>query len=66
MGLKSESTGNNNKKVEKMWNYCSDDTVVFPKLNKMEKNDIDGESGAQLITSINVFSTWMLSQPKTV
>ena len=41
MGLKSESTGNNKKKVEKMWNYCSDDTVVFPKLNKIEKNDID-------------------------
>ena len=37
MGFKSESTGNEYKKVEKMRNYFSDDTGAFPKLNNMEK-----------------------------
>ena len=66
MGLKPESTGNSYKKVETMWNYCSEDTRAFPKLNKMDINDIEGASGMQLVTSLNVFSTWILSQPKTV
>ena len=64
MGMKSESTGSNYKKAQKMWNNCSDDTGAFPKLNKMEKNDIEGASGKQLATSLIVFSIWMLSEPK--
>ena len=31
MGLKSECTGKNCKKVENMWNDLSDDTGAFPK-----------------------------------
>ena len=48
MGLKSESTGENNKKVEKMWNYCSDKTRAFPNLNKMDK----------MIFSVQVVHSW--------
>ena len=47
-----------------MYNDCSDDNGALPKLNKMQKNHIDGESGNQLSTSITVFSTWMLSELK--
>ena len=61
----SESTVNSYKKVEKMWNHCSDNTRAFPKINKMERNYIYGTSGTQLVTSIN-FSTWMLGQQKKV
>ena len=35
MVMKSESTGRNCNKPEKMWKNCSDDTGDFPKLNKM-------------------------------
>ena len=66
MWLKSDSTIINYKKVEKMWNYFSDDTGAFPKLNKMDKNDIEGASGTQLVTSLNIFSTWMLNKFRTV
>ena len=66
MGLKPESTGKNYKKVENMWNDWSDDTGAFPKINNAEKNDIQGASGAQLVTSLNIFSTWMLSQSNKV
>ena len=62
MVLKPESTGNNYKKVEKVWNDFSCDTGAFPKMNNMEKNDIKGASEAQLVTSLNVFSAWMMSQ----
>ena len=48
-----------------MWNNCSDDTGAFTQLNKMEKNDIEGESGTQLAISITVFSTCILSESKT-
>ena len=37
MEMKSYSTGNNNKKAEKMWNNFSDDIGAFPKLNNIEK-----------------------------
>ena len=47
-----------------MWNDCLDDTGDFPKLNKTEKNDIEGASGAQLEISPTVLSTWMLSESK--
>ena len=66
MGLKTESTGNNWHKVEKMWNDLSDNTGGFPKMNKMEKNDIEVASGIQLVTSLNIFSTWMMIQSRTV
>ena len=49
-----------------MWNDCSEDVGAFAKLNNMEKNDIKGASEAQLVTSLNVFSAWMMSQQKTV
>ena len=45
-----------------MWNDCSEDVGAFAKLNNMEKNDIKGASEAQLVTSLNVFSAWMMSQ----
>ena len=53
MGFKSEPIGKNYKKVENMWNNFSDDTGAFPKLKKMEENDIEGANGMQLVTSIN-------------
>ena len=31
------NTEKNYRNAEKMWNYCSDDTGAFPKLNNMEK-----------------------------
>ena len=65
-GLKSDSTGNSYKKLEIMCNDCSDDTGAFPKLKNTEINYIDGASGVQLVTSLNFFRTWMLSQFKTV
>ena len=65
MILKSEYTGNNNNKVENMWNDSSDNTGDFHKLNNMDKNDIEGASGTQLVTSLNIFSTWMRSESKT-
>ena len=37
MVLKSDTSGSNNKKVENMWNNCSDDTGDFSKLNNMIK-----------------------------
>ena len=49
-----------------MWNDCSDETGDFTNMNQIEKNDIKGASGTQLLTSIDVFSTWMLFQPKKV
>ena len=49
-----------------MWDDCSDDTGAFPKLKNTERNYIDVASGSQLVTSLNVFRTWMLSQFKTV
>ena len=52
MGLKSESTGINYKKAKNVWNNLSDDTGAFPKLNKMEKNYIEGASGTQLARSL--------------
>ena len=42
-----------------MWKNCSDDTGDFPKLNKMEENDIEGASETQLARSLTVFSNWM-------
>ena len=59
MVLKSESTNNNDKKAENMWNDCSYDTGAFTKLNQMEKNGIEGASGTQLSISLTVFSTWI-------
>ena len=35
MRFKLESTGKNYKKLEKMWNDCSDETGAFTNLNKM-------------------------------
>ena len=66
MGLKLESTENNYKKVENMWNYLSDKTGAFLKMNTMDKNYIEGQSGTQLITSIVVFSACILIQSKIV
>ena len=45
-----------------MWNNFSDKTRAFPKLNNMEKNDIEGASGTQLARSLTIFSSWMLSE----
>ena len=47
-----------------MWNNFSDNTGAFPKLNNMEKNDIEGACGTQLETSFTISSTWMLSESK--
>ena len=35
--LKPDYTGKNDKKVENMWNYWSDNTGAFPKMNKTGK-----------------------------
>ena len=64
MGLISESTGKIYNKVENMCTYWSDDTRASPNLNKMERSDIEGATRTQLVTSINVFSSWMLIQSK--
>ena len=66
IGFKSESTVKIYRKVENMWNDCSDNTGVFTKMSNMEKHDIEVASGMQLVTSLNVFSTWMLTQFLTV
>ena len=66
MGFKSESRGNNYKKVENMWNDCSDNTLAFPNPNNMDKNDIECASGTQLVKKSQYFSSWMLSELKTV
>ena len=66
MGLKPESTGKSYNKVEKKWNDCPDDTGGFSKMNQTEKNDIEGASGTQLVTSLNIFSTWILNESETV
>ena len=62
MVFKSESTGNNYKKSENMWNDWSDNIGAFTKLNNMEKNDIEGTSGTNLARSLTVFSNCMLSE----
>ena len=49
-----------------MWNYFSNDTGYFPKLDEIDRNYIEGESGKQFVTSSNVFSTCMMSKFKTV
>ena len=64
MGLKSYSTGNNYKKLEKMWNDLSDHTEDFFNMNNMEKNYTESASGMQLVIIIIVFSYWMLSELK--
>ena len=66
MGLKSESTGGKYKKMENIWNAYSDNTGAFPELNNIDKNDIYGASRTQLVTSLHIFSTWMISQLKKV
>ena len=66
MGLISESTGNNYKKVENMWSDLSDVTRSFTNINKTDRNDTEGETRTQLIISLNVLISWMISQPKTV
>ena len=54
MGIKSEPTGINYKKAEKMWNNLSDNTGSFPKVNDMEKKEVKGACGNQLATSLTV------------
>ena len=49
-----------------MWNDLSDKIGASPNLNNMGRIDIEGATGMQLLTSLNVFSNWMLSQSKTV
>ena len=49
-----------------MCSYFSDDTGTFPNINKTKKNYIKGASGAQLVTSLDIFSTWILIQTNTV
>ena len=66
MGLRSESTGKNNKKLENMSSYCSDDTGAFLKIKNMEGINIEGKTGVQLVRSINMFSSWVLSQSNAV
>ena len=43
-----------------MWSDSSDDTVAFPNHNKMERSDIEVATGAQLVTSLDIFSSWMI------
>ena len=49
-----------------MWIDCSDDTGAFPNINKMYRSEIEGDTGAQLVMSLNVFSSWILIKYRTV
>ena len=49
-----------------MWNDFIENTGAFPKMNKMQKHYIEGTCGTQLVARLNVFSTYMLIQSKTV
>ena len=64
IGLKSESTGKNYKKSEKMWNDCSNNIGAFPKMNKTKKTYTEGATGTQLAIRLIVFSNWMLIESK--
>ena len=66
LGLRSESKEKNYNKMENMWSYLSGTTVSFPKLNKMERSDIESSTRMQLVTSLNIFSYRMIIQSKTV
>ena len=63
-GIRSEPTEKSYNKVENMWSDFSDETGSFPKLKKMERSDIENVTGTYLVTSLNAFSSWMLSQSK--
>ena len=62
MGLISQSTGNNDNKVENMCGGCSDDDGEFIKLENIQRSDIEAITGARLLMSLNVFSFWIMSQ----
>ena len=66
VGIRSKSTGNSYKIMEKMWSDFSQDTGSFPNMNNMERSDIEGATGMQLERSLNSFSSWMISQSNTV
>ena len=66
MGLRSELTGKNYKKVKRLWSDCSDDIGVFPNLSNIDKSDIEGETGMKLATSISVFGFCIIRQTNTV
>ena len=43
----------------------SGDTGLFSKIENMYRSDIEDKSGGGLVKSINVFSSWIMSQSKT-
>ena len=49
-----------------MWSDCSDETYDFKECNKTERSDIESKTGTQFVTTLNIFSFWILSQPKTI
>ena len=49
-----------------MWSECSDDTGAFPKLKNMVIIDIEGKTGMELVRSLDLFSSCMPGQPKTI
>ena len=55
MGFISESKGNIDKKMEKIWSDCYDDTGVFTNIEKMERIYIEGTNVKELVSSINFF-----------
>ena len=65
MGLRSDSTVNKNKKVEKLFSDCSDDTGVFKNIENMQRSDTKGATGTDLVISLNVFISWMRIKSKT-
>ena len=56
MGFISESKGNIDKKMEKIWSDCYDDTGVFTNIEKMERIYIEGTNVKELVSSINFLS----------
>ena len=49
-----------------MCSYFPDEIGSFQNINKMEINYIRGDTGMQLLKSLNVFSSWILIKSKTI
>ena len=49
-----------------MQSDCSDDTIEFPKRESTDISDIEGTTGMQLATILNVLSFWTTSKENAV
>ena len=55
IGLRLQSTGKSQKKVENMWSGCFDDAGAFPNIENIKRIDTKGTTWSQLVISLNVF-----------